>query len=117
MRTRLVASAMLAASCSAGAAFSQGICGGSLGETCSAGEYCYFAPEAQCGAADQTGTCEPKPEVCVEQYEPVCGCDGQTYSSVCYAAMAGVSVARTGECGASEDPMQKPERPEKSQDT
>ena len=117
MRTWLVASAMLAALCSADAAFSQGICSGLLGETCSAGEYCYFAPEAQCGAADQTGTCEPTPEVCVEQYDPVCGCDGQTYSSVCYAAMAGVSVARPGECSASEDPMKQLERSEKSQDT
>ena len=117
MRTRLVAGAMLAASCLSDPVVSQDMCGGLLGETCSAGEYCNFTPEAQCGAADQTGTCEPKPEVCVEQYDPVCGCDGQTYSSVCYAAMAGISVARSGECGASEDAMKKPERSEKSQDT
>jgi hypothetical protein len=74
-------------------------CGGIAGVQCGAGEYCGYAPEAMCGAADQMGTCKPKPEACPLVYMPVCGCDGLTYGNACSAASAGVSVLHTGECG------------------
>jgi hypothetical protein len=74
-------------------------CGGLLGTPCGEGEYCNFAPDAMCGAADQTGTCSAIPEVCTEEYAPVCGCDDKTYGNACEAASAGVSVASKGECG------------------
>lgn len=74
------------------------MCGGLQGLACGPGTFCSFAPGAQCGAADQTGVCMPRPEVCTEQYAPVCGCDDQTYSNACHAAMAGVSVLHGGEC-------------------
>jgi len=73
-------------------------CGGLLGASCGDGEFCNFAPDAQCGAADQTGTCEPTPEVCTFIFAPVCGCDDQTYDNACAANVAGVSVASEGEC-------------------
>ena len=73
-------------------------CGGLLPAKCPADQYCNFPPDAQCGAADQTGTCAPKPEACDLIYAPVCGCDGKTYGNACAAASAGVSVAKTGEC-------------------
>jgi hypothetical protein len=74
------------------------VCGGLNGATCAADEYCNFPESARCGAADQTGTCAPFPTVCTDLYEPVCGCDDQTYTNDCQAARAGVSVARRGAC-------------------
>jgi len=60
---------------------------------CAGTEYCYFE---EC--TNDSGFCEPRPEGCDDIWEPVCGCDGQTYSNACYAAMAGMSVDYLGEC-------------------
>jgi Kazal-type serine protease inhibitor domain len=77
------------------------VCGGLLGTGCAPGEFCKFLPEARCGAADATGECTPQPELCTDQYDPVCGCDGKTHGNVCTAYSAGVSVAAREECGTS----------------
>jgi len=76
-------------------------CGGLLGSSCSASEYCSFDVNAACGAADQTGVCTPRPEICLTIGAPVCGCDGQTYGNECEANVGGISVQRSGTC---EDP-------------
>ena len=75
-------------------------CAGITGLQCAKDEYCEFAPDAACGAADQTGLCRPKVQICPTIYLPVCGCDDKTYSSACTAAAAGVSVASQTECAA-----------------
>jgi Kazal-type serine protease inhibitor-like protein len=74
------------------------MCGGFPGVQCTQSSYCAIE-KGQCKViADVTGTCQKKPEVCTQQYQPVCGCNGKTYSNSCAAAAAGTSVASDGEC-------------------
>ncbi|MEQ9306594.1 MAG: Kazal-type serine protease inhibitor domain-containing protein [Marinoscillum sp.] len=36
--------------------------------------------------------------ICTMDYNPVCGCDGQTYSNACMAKNSGVLRFENGEC-------------------
>ena len=75
-----------------------GTCGTIAGLACASPDSFCAMPVGSCQIADGAGTCTPKPEVCTAQFEPVCGCDGNTYGNACAAAAAGMNIASEGEC-------------------
>ncbi|MFP6866611.1 MAG: Kazal-type serine protease inhibitor domain-containing protein, partial [Roseibacillus sp.] len=78
---------------------SEGACGAQARCTsnadCGATDYCFSE-----NGCNSPGICQPRPEICTLQFDPVCGCDGQTYGNACQAAAAGVNVASPGVCEA-----------------
>ncbi len=72
-------------------------CGGIQGDVCADELFCKFSDDT-CEVMDNQGICRLVPEICTDQFDPVCGCDGETYSNECQASMARVSVDHRGEC-------------------
>jgi len=64
---------------------------------CADDEYCWL-PVGVCDPEDPVGTCQGRPEACSTEWDPVCGCDYQTHSNACFAAMSGTSVRHVGVC-------------------
>jgi hypothetical protein len=75
---------------------------------CSADEFCLTDVDLGSGGfrgwdvdhCGESGSCEPLPgPFCPAFFDPVCGCDGSTYSNDCFAHAAGVNIEFYGECG------------------
>jgi hypothetical protein len=73
------------------------VCGGIAGIPCPEGFFCEF-PSGTCDIADNQGTCVEVPEACIAIFDPVCGCDGVTYSNDCERQRAGAQKAHDGPC-------------------
>jgi hypothetical protein len=81
-----------------GTGASDPVCGTRGAAACPDGQFCDFPEGSECGATDRGGHCVARPEMCTREFNPVCGCDGQTHPTACVAHSNGVSVAHAGEC-------------------
>ncbi len=68
--------------------------------TCAADQACTYQGPGRCrkGAEAALGRCVARPTSCPPVTQPVCGCDGVTYASLCEARRAGVDTAAEGAC-------------------
>lgn len=74
-------------------------CGGITGATCPSNQVCDITVRGACGGADLPGVCVPPADACGEIYQPVCGCDGRTYSNDCERLRARAQINHEGPCG------------------
>jgi hypothetical protein len=73
-------------------------CGIPNGRQCDNGEFCLDRGPACGQQRPEGGTCETIRRSCGEIYQPVCGCDNQTYPNLCELVGVRVQLKAEGEC-------------------
>ena len=72
-------------------------CGGATHMRCDGALWCDPRP-GRCASPGPRGRCVAVPQVCTMIYQPVCGCDGNTYANDCVRRSNRVGRKHSGEC-------------------
>ncbi|MEC8023356.1 MAG: Kazal-type serine protease inhibitor domain-containing protein, partial [Myxococcota bacterium] len=68
-------------------------------QACGSGQFCEYPSGACAPTSDAPGICTDSPAACLTlEVDPVCGCDGVTYTNNCFRLAAGVSIQNDGPC-------------------
>jgi hypothetical protein len=74
-------------------------CGGLFAKGCLKGLFCSFTEQQNCGFGDQEGVCARHLGFfCPALFQPVCGCNGETFGNSCEAEVQGQSIRHDGSC-------------------